>query len=134
MHSLTVYADLSLHRSQNMLITESFSLLVSGLNHRVHIATGRKIAFDLDFIRIAGRYHIVQNLIDRFFVGDIAIAVAIDIKLERLEFYNFFVGDIGNVNGGKVRIARERALTGKLWQRDIDGIAASGARVGESGF
>jgi hypothetical protein len=54
-------------------------------------------------------------LIGYFLVGDISIAITIDIQFDRLEFDDFCVGDIVDVDGGKIGIARKRTLTGKFW-------------------
>ena len=100
-------------------------------NHRVNIAARRKIACDFDLERIASSHKVIQNLIHRFFVGNIAIAVAVDIQLQRLQFHHALIGRIGEVNGGKVGIARKRTFAGEFWQGDLNAVAPTNSGVGE---
>jgi hypothetical protein len=62
-------------------------------------------------------------------VGDVAIAIVIDIELDCLEFYDLLVRHVGDVDRGEVGVAREGAFAGELGQGDADFVAATGARI-----
>ncbi len=53
--------------------------------HRgVYIAPGLKIALDFELQWVSGSYEIIHDLVDGFLVGNVAIAIAIDIELDCL--------------------------------------------------
>jgi hypothetical protein len=59
-------------------------------------------------------------------VGNIAIAIAIDIQLDRFEFDYFFIGNIVNMNRRKVGITGEGTFAGEFGQGNIDGVTSAG--------
>jgi hypothetical protein len=97
----------------------------------VDVASGLVVGFDRHLQGIAGRHEVVEDLVGGLFVGNVAIAVVIDIELDRLEFYDLLVRHVGDIDSGEVRVAREGAFAGELGQGDADFVAATGARVGE---
>jgi hypothetical protein len=108
------------------------ALLMGDFDYRMDIASGGIVGLDGDGEGIHGRDQIIEDLVGRFFVGDIAIAVAVDIQLERLEFYHLLVWRIGDVDGRKVRVAREGTFAGKFGQGNVDVVfpTRSGVRKG----
>jgi hypothetical protein len=100
-------------------------------DQHVNIATGLKIALDRDLDRITGRNQVIEDLIHRFLVGNVFVPVAIDIQLNRLEFDDAFIRDIGDMQGGKVGIAGKGTFAGEFRQGNRNFIASSGAGIGE---
>jgi hypothetical protein len=70
----------------------------------VDIAPRIKIGPNFHKKRITGGDKIIQNDVNHFFVGNIAIAEGIGIKLEGFEFDYFLVGTIVNIKGRKIGI------------------------------
>lgn len=105
--------------------------MVFDRNNGMHIAAGGKVPFDFHVEGIAGGYEIIEDLIDSFFVGNVAIAITVDVKLNRFQFHHLFMGNIANVKRGKVRIAGKWTLTGELRQGNFNGVLPTGTRIGK---
>lgn len=70
----------------------------------VDIAPRIKISSNFHKKRITGGDKIIQNDVNDFFVGNIAIAERIGIKFEGLEFDHFLIGTIVNIKSRKIGI------------------------------
>lgn len=99
--------------------------------NRVDISTGIEVSLNGDLQRVNSGDKIIQNLINRLFVGDVAIAVAIDIELDSLQLHHSLIRYVGDIDSGKVRIAGKWTFAGKLWQGDMDIITATWAGIWE---
>ena len=94
-------------------------------HHGVHIAAGVEVGLELHPHRIAGRNEVVQDAIGHLLMGDGAVAIAVDVELDRLEFHHPGARLVGEAQHRKVGIARKWAEAGEFRQLDRDLIGAS---------
>ena len=59
------------------------------------------------------------------------IAEAKQIELERFTFDQPFIGNVGNADGGKIRLSGNRANAGKFGSNEIDKVIVAGMFVGK---
>ena len=57
---------------------------VTNFDDGVNVASGVEIPFDVNFAGIAGGDKVVEDLVDGLFVGDVAIAITVNIQLNGL--------------------------------------------------
>ena len=102
-------------------------------HHGVNIAAGVEVRFQLHPHRISCRHQVIEDAIGHLFMGDRAVAIAVDVELDRLELYHPRTGLIDQAKDSKVGITRERTLAGELGQlnRDLIGSAGPGVLEGD---
>ena len=101
-------------------------------NHGVHIAAGVEIRLQLHPNRIRCRHQIIQDAIGDLLMGNGAIAVAVHVQLDRLEFNDSRTGLIDQTQYREIGIAREGAFTGELRQFDRHLVRTTLTRVLEA--
>ena len=74
-------------------------------------AAGEEFAPHFDISRAEETDEVRHDHIDAVFMKIAVIAIAEKIKFQRFAFHHVLVGNIGNINGGKVRLPRLRAET-----------------------
>lgn len=95
------------------------------------VAPGIEVAFDVDFEGVAGGDEVVEDLVDGLFVGDVAIAVTVDVEFDGLQLHHSLVRYVGQINCGKIGITGKRTLAGKFRQDDLDFVATSDPGIGK---
>src|SRR5262245_59077017 len=81
--------------------------------------------------RRTGAHEIVEDPVGGRLVVDPLVAERLQVHLERLELHARPVGGVGERNGAKVRLAGDGADAGELGADDLDGIVATGGRIGK---
>jgi hypothetical protein len=84
-----------------------------------------------DPVRVQGLDQVIQHLIDDVLVEGAFVAVGPQVELEGFRLDHLLVGDVGDLNGGEVRLAGERAQAGELGRVQRHQVIAAGALVGE---
>lgn len=75
---------------------------------------------------------LVQDGIGRCLVADLAIAIAIDVEFQALQFDEVLIRHIVDGNGGKIGEARPRTEAGELWKFQMHDIIPVGMSIGPS--
>ena len=98
----------------------------------MHVAAGVEISLELHPHRLTGGHEVIEDSVGHLLVGDGLIAVAVDIKLDRLELHHAGAGLIQQTQRGEIRIPRKRALAGEFRQGDGHFISPAWARILEA--
>ena len=105
---------------------------MAGPNHGVDIATGVEIGLQLHPDRVRCLDEVVQNSVGHLLMGNGAIAVAVDVELDRLEFHHSRAGLIDQPQHSEIGIARERAFASEFREFNRHLIGPTRARVVET--
>ena len=87
-------------------------------HHSVHIAPRVEICLQLHPNRISRCHEVIEDAVGHFFVGNRTIAIAIHVKLDRLEFHHPRAGLINQAQHRKIGIPGEGTLASELWKFD----------------
>ena len=101
-------------------------------NHSMNIAAGVEISLQLHPDRFRCGNKIVKNAIGHLFVGDGAVAVAVHIQLDCLEFHHARAWLVDQPQHCEIRITREGAFAGEFGQLDRHLVRSTRARVVEA--
>jgi hypothetical protein len=102
---------------------------VLGGDDRLDVASNVEIANDFRPARRADRNQVIQNSVDRCFVEEMLVAVAVQVELERLEFNDKAMRHITYVNSGEVGIAGSWAQAGELRAAELDQVVPIWGRI-----
>ena len=98
-------------------------------DHGVNVAAGVEIGFQLHPNRIGGRHEVVKDAVGDLFMGDRLVAVAVDVKLDRLELHHPGPGLVNQTQHREIGVAGEGALAGEFRQLDRHLIGPAGPGV-----
>ena len=101
-------------------------------DHGVNVAAGVEIGFKLHPDRIGGRHQVIQDAVGYLFMGDGLVAIAVHVKLDRLELDHPWARLVDQAQNSEIRVARERAFASELRQLDRHLIRSAWARVVEA--
>ena len=102
---------------------------MSDPHHRVNVATGVEIGFQLHPNRISRRHQIVEDAIGHLFMGNRLVAKAVHIELDRLELHHAGPRLVDQAQHREIGIAGEGALAGEFRQADGHVIGSTLTRI-----
>ena len=97
--------------------------------HRVDVAPGVEVCFQLQPNGIAGGDQIINDPIGHLLMGDRSISIAVYIQLDRLKLHHAGTGLVGEPEDCKIWVPRKRALTGEFRQLNAHFIGTTRPRV-----
>jgi len=98
-------------------------------HHGMNVAARVEICLELHPYRIGSLNQIIENAISHLLMRARLIAIAIDVKLDRLELNHLGTGLIDQAQHSEVWVTRERTLAGELRQFDRDLVGPTGPGV-----
>ena len=102
-----------------------------GDDARRDVATGVELHHEQRAARLQSRQQLVEEFVGDALVGEILVAEAIKVKLQRPEIHDARVGNIYHGGNGEVRIAGHRVFEGQLRQANLHVVVALRLWVGE---
>lgn len=85
-------------------------------------AAGHEMALHLKIARLHQIPQIIEDDVYTVFVKIAVVAEAEQIQLQALAFHHALARNIGDINGGKIRLPRNRAKTRKFWTVELNKI------------
>ena len=104
-----------------------FSVVAVGIDGQS--AARQKLAPYLDVFGLHQLDQILHDDIHAVLMEIAVIAEAEQVELERLALHHQLIGDIGNINGRKIRLTRDRTERGELGAVEFDEIVVIGVLV-----
>ncbi len=96
---------------------------------RMNVPARMKVRLELHPLGIAGLDQVIENPIGDLFVGDAAIAIAVDVELDGLELQHTGTGLIKKPQHRKIGITRKGTFAGEFGQFDRNLVRAPRPRV-----
>ena len=97
--------------------------------HRVDVAPGVEVCFQLQPNRITGGDQIINDPIGHLLMGDRSISIAVHIQLDRLELHHAGTRLINEPEHCKVWVAGKGTFTGEFRQLNAHFIGATRPRI-----
>ncbi len=101
-------------------------------HHSVDVAAGVEIRLQLHPNRVGSSHQVIKDPIGHLLMRNRAIAVAVDVKLDRLELHNPRSRLINQAQNREIGITRKGTFTGELWQLDRHLVGTAGTGVVEA--
>ena len=83
-------------------------------HHGVDIAARVEIGFQLHPDRIGGRHQVIQDAVGYLFMGDGLVAIAVHVKLDRLELDHPWARLVDQAQHREIGVTGEGALAGEF--------------------
>ena len=107
-------------------------LAMVGIGVDGQTTAGQEFAPDLDVFGVQQLNQILHNDVHAILVKIAVITEAKEIELQGFAFHQAFVGNVGNIDGGEIRLARHGAETGELGTIEFDKIIITGMLIGKA--